>query len=106
MRGILQETHCYLCMFTPLEILYIVLAFCALWISGAVFWLIWQVASVIRNVNDFLSEAREKIERIEQAISSMKERFDHLTSASGVLMEGAKKLFAYSLEKRRSRKDE
>lgn len=92
-------------MFTPLEILYIVLAFCVLWLSAAMFWLIWQAASIVRNINDFLGEAREKLEKIEKSMSSMKERFDHITSTSGMLVEGAKKLFNYTLEKRRDQKD-
>jgi len=92
-------------MFTPLEVLYVVLAFCVLWLSAAMFWLIWQAASIIKNVNDFLGEARDKLEKIEKTISAMKERFDHLTSTSGLLVEGAKKLFSYTLDKHREQKD-
>lgn len=81
--------------FTPLDVLYIVLAFCALWLSAALFWLMWQVGNILRTVEDTMELAQEKISRIESAITSIKSRFEHITSASTVIIEGAKKALEY-----------
>ncbi len=86
--------------FTPLDILYIVLAFCALWLSVAVFWLIWQLGSILRSVNDTLEMAQEKIARIESAITAMKSRFESLTSMTTLLVEGLKGVIEYAHEKK------
>ena len=79
---------------SPLDILHIVLAFCALWLTAALFWLIWQITAILRNVNEALEEAREKICKIEEAITSIRERFEHITSSAGFLVEGLKKVLA------------
>ncbi len=89
-------------MFTPSDILYIVLSFCVLWISGALFWFIYQAAQILRNVNSAVDEAREKISKIETAITGIKSRFDSMTAPVGLLVEGAKKVIEYAIEKRRN----
>ncbi|MFH1404650.1 MAG: hypothetical protein ABIH21_00950 [Patescibacteria group bacterium] len=86
--------------FTPLDILYIVLAFCALWLSAAMFWLVWQVATMLRNVNSTIEEAREKLALIEQALTGMKTRFEKMTSLAGVMGEGIKALATHLIEKK------
>lgn len=90
--------------FSPSDILYIVLSFCILWISAALFWFIWQAAQILRNVNTAVDEAREKIGKIETAITGIKNRFDSMTAPMGILVEGVKKVIEYALEKRAARR--
>lgn len=92
--------------FSTSDILYIVLSFCILWISAALFWFIWQAAQILRNVNSAVDEAREKMGKIESAITAIKNRFEAMTGPAQILVEGAKKVIEYALEKRRSKKDE
>ncbi len=87
-------------MFSPLELLYIVLSFCALWLTAGIFWLLWQVATIFRNVNDTISDARDKMGKIETALTAMRGRFEHLTSLSAVLAEGITKVAEYALNRR------
>lgn len=90
--------------FSPSDILYIVLSFCILWISAALFWFIWQAAQILRNVNTAVDEAREKIGKIEVAITGIKNRFDTMTAPVGILVEGVKKVIEYAIEKRATRR--
>jgi len=92
-------------MFSPSEILFLVLSFCVLWLTAALFWFIWQAAQILRNVNVAVDEAREKIGMIERAITGMRNRLDAMTAPATILMEGAKKVIEYAMEKRRDRKD-
>lgn len=90
--------------FSPNDVLLIVLSFCVLWISAAMFWLIWQLAQILRNVNVAVDEARENMGKIEIAITGIKNRFENMTAPAGILVEGIKKLIEYGLEKRAGRK--
>ncbi|MEI6510898.1 MAG: hypothetical protein WCO25_02530 [Candidatus Uhrbacteria bacterium] len=92
-------------MFSPSEILSLVLSFCVLWLTAALFWFIWQAAQILRNVNTAVDEAREKIGMIEHAITGMRNRLDSMTAPATILMEGAKKVIEYAMDKRRDRKD-
>jgi len=93
-------------MFSPLDILYIVLAFCALWLTAAIFWLMWQMAMILRNVNETMDVAREKIVKIESALSGIKQKFEHATSSVTLLVEGVKKVAEYAIEKKKWKEGE
>ncbi|NBS41722.1 hypothetical protein EBS80_03605 [bacterium] len=90
--------------FAPIDILYIVLSFCVLWISAALFWFIWQAAQILRNVNVAVDEAREKMDKIESAISAIRNRFDSMVSPMGIVMEGLKRVMEYAIEKRETKR--
>ena len=87
-------------MFDSTDILYIVLAFCALWLTAFLCWLIWQISMILKNVNDFFTDVRDKIGKIETAITSIRQRFEALTSSASFVMEGAKKVADFVREKR------
>lgn len=87
--------------FTPLEILYIVLSFCVLWLTAAAFWFLWQLAQILKNVNDTLSEAREQIHKIEKALTGIREKFDRASSLVGFGANTAVKAVEYAIEKQK-----
>lgn len=87
--------------FTPLEVLYIVLSFCALWLTAAAFWFLWQLAQILKNVNDTISDARDKMHKMEKALTGIKEKFDHASSLFGLGANTAVKAVEYAIDKRR-----
>jgi len=87
-------------MFQSQDILYIVLAFCALWITAFMCWLIWQVAMILKNVNDTMSEAREKMAKIEEAITAIRGKFEKATVGISFLADGIRRVVEYALDRR------
>lgn len=90
-------------MFEALDIFYIVLAFCVLWLTVAMFWLIWQVASILRGVNETLRLAREAIEKIEVAVTGIKNRFTTAAGSMKLLGETALKVVDYAVDKKKKK---
>ncbi|EKD33374.1 MAG: hypothetical protein ACD_76C00042G0005 [uncultured bacterium] len=82
------------------DILYIVLAFCALWLTVFFCWLIWQAVSALRNVNRTLAEARDAVGRIEHGISALVERVEKVTPSFAFVLEGGRRLIEYFVKKR------
>jgi hypothetical protein len=93
-------------MFSAIDILYIVLAFCVLWFTAAVFWLIWQMASILKNVNDTLGEAREIMEKIEDSIAKIRKKFESIPTSVMIAAEGVKKVVDYAVDKKRKQKSD
>lgn len=91
-------------MFSALDILYIVLAFCVLWFTAALFWLIWQVANILKNVNDTMTEAREVMAKIEDSIAVIRKKFESLPSSVTIAAEGIKKVVEFAIDKKKARK--
>jgi hypothetical protein len=91
-------------MFSPLDILYIVLAFCVLWLTAAIFWLLWQVATMMRAVNDAIAEGREVMNKVEAALAGIHQKFDSVTSSLGVVVQLAAKGMEYVMERKLKKK--
>lgn len=85
---------------TPLDILFVVLAFCVLWLSAGLFWLIWQVGNVLRNVNDTLETVQQKMSLMESAMTAVRHRFESMTSLAGPLIDAGRRVVEYAMEKR------
>ena len=62
---------------TSLEILWIVLAFCALWITAFICWAVYHIAMVARNIHIVLDDAKHALVQIETAIAGVKEKMEH-----------------------------
>ncbi len=86
------------------DILFFVLAFCVLWFTLFLSWLIWQVAMILKNVNDVITEAKEKLSLIEKAISGIRDRLEKATSMFAVVGKGIEQVVDYAMEKRREKK--
>ena len=83
---------------TSLEILWIVLAFCALWITAFICWAVYHIAMVARNIHIVLDEAKHALSQIETAIAGVKEKMEHhakildpLVAIAGSVIKEAKK---------------
>ncbi len=87
-------------MFSPLDILYIVLAFCALWLTAGIFWMIWQIATMLRNVNSAIAEGREVMHKVESALSGIRSKFDSTASSLSSVVNIAMKGVGYVIEKK------
>ncbi len=74
------------------DILFIVLAFCALWFTAFLCWLMYQAAVLIRHVHGLVDEVKQKVFELEDAVLSMKRKFDgNLAMVSGIA-DGIKKV--------------
>lgn len=87
-------------MFSPLDVLYIVLAFCALWLTAGIFWIIWQVATVIRTVSSAVDQVQETMGKIEMAITGIRSKFDNTSASLGAVVHTATKAVEYLIEKK------
>ena len=86
------------------EILFLVLAFCALWFTAFVCWLVYQLAVFLKNVNDTVSDVRGSVAKLEQAVSGIRNRFDHAASGIVLALEAGKKVFDYVAEKKEAKR--
>ena len=93
--------HSHPMSLSTLDILYIVLSFCVLWFTAAVFWFFWQLATSLRNVNKTISDGHGMLGKIEKAITGVKEKFDSASSLVGLGANTAAKSVEYVMEKKK-----
>jgi hypothetical protein len=74
------------------DILFIVLAFCALWFTAFLCWLIYQAASLLRHVHGLVDEIKTKVVSLEDAIMTMKRKFEGNITMVSSIAEGVRKI--------------
>lgn len=77
------------------DILFIILSFCALWFTVFLCWFLYQLAIVLRRINEVVGEVKIQIEKVENAIHGVKSKFEFGSSQLGFLADTIKKAVEY-----------
>jgi uncharacterized membrane protein len=72
---------------TSLDLLYVVLAFCALWFTLFLSWWLFYLAQLTKNVNNLVEETHEKVRMLFEAVDFIKDKLGMVTTAIGFLTE-------------------
>lgn len=94
-------------MTSTIDIFWIVLAFCALWVAAFFCWALYHIAMIARKMHFMVDEVKTTLEQIEGAIHGVKEKIaehasllDPLIALAGTVIrkrkEGKKELEEYS----------
>ena len=87
---------------TSRDILNIVLSVCALWISIFLCWLLYYAAQVTRQGYHVIKDFNKKLQRIDDAVQSIRQKFEHSSMYLGLVAEGVKELAKYLIEKKKN----
>ena len=79
-------------MLATQDILFIVLAFCALWFTAFLCWLIYQAASLLRHVHGLVDEIKARVISLEESVINMKRKFDSNISMVSSIAEGVRRI--------------
>lgn len=73
---------------TSKDILYIVIAFCVLWVTFFVCWMFFYLAKIFRDVSQVVEEFRVKLEILSDAIHGIKRKVEMMHGLMGVASGG------------------
>lgn len=65
------------------DLLYIVLAFCVLWFTVFLCWLMYQAARVLKNANEIIENLTNKLELISDAVEFIRKKVDNVSDHMG-----------------------
>lgn len=80
---------------TSKDLLYIVIAFCVLWLTVFLCWLLFYFISIIGNVRKVVKSIQDKVEKIEGIIDLLKEKIESSATYLGLIVEGVGKIIEY-----------
>lgn len=82
------------------DILYYVIAFCVLWFTIFICWLLFQFISIMSKMRRLVKSIQEKVEKVDEIINLVKDKIEHSATYLGVIVEGVGKLVSYFKEKK------
>ncbi len=64
---------------TSKDILYIVLAFCSVWLTIFLCWALYYFAMTMKHANEVITEIRDKVHAIVKAVDYIREKMDFVS---------------------------
>ncbi len=80
-------------------------AFCLLLVSGFLSWALYELARMLRQANDVLSDTREKIDRIESFVSDVSDRLGSASQYLGVMASAGKEIFGWMRDRKSTQEE-
>jgi len=74
------------------DLLYVVISFCVLWLTIFLAWMIYYMAMITRQAYRAIKETRERINKVDEILKTLKEKIEHSASYLVLISEGVKKL--------------
>ena len=85
---------------TSKDLLYLVIAFCILWLTVFMCWLLYYFISIIGSVRRLVKSAEDKVNKIGEVIELLKDRINHSAAHLALIVEGVSKLVDYFKSRR------
>jgi len=85
---------------TSKDLLYIVIAFCVLWFTVFLCWLMFYFISIIKNVYKIIKGIKEKIALLDDMLKNVKSKVDNSAAYVGMIANAAIKVADYVKEKK------
>ena len=77
------------------DILFLVLAFCILWFTAFLCWALYYVITILRDASNAVSEIRDRIAAIDDAVRMVREKVESSLGSFGIAAAGMKMLSGY-----------
>ena len=85
---------------TSKDLLFIVLAFCILWLTIFLSWLLYYVISIIRDAEAVVRQVKAAVEKIDDLTRGVKARFDKSAASFTLVAQAVKELVVWFIEER------
>lgn len=86
------------------DILFLALAFCALWLTAFLIWLLWYVIMSAKQGYEVIKNIKNKIDLVEEVITLLKDKLTSSASYLSLIIGGVKKIADLLGENKESKK--
>ncbi|MEY4723390.1 MAG: hypothetical protein RLZZ324_903 [Candidatus Parcubacteria bacterium] len=85
---------------TSKDLLFVVLAFCALWITVFLSWLLYYVIAILRDAESLVHTVRHATEKVDRLASIVHEKFDRSAASFSMIATALKELIVWGIRER------
>ncbi|MBI5621882.1 hypothetical protein HY933_03400 [Candidatus Falkowbacteria bacterium] len=85
---------------TSKDLLYVVIAFCVLWLTVFFCWMLYYVAMLLKQAYDLTRSIKEKLEKVDALIDFAKNKIEKTSSHLGLVAAGVGQLVKFLINRR------
>lgn len=89
---------------TSKDVLFIVLAFCALWLTVFLSWLLFYVIAIVRDAEQIARQVKNAVEKIDHLAHIVHDKVETFSGSFALLAQTAKEMIVWAMDQREKKK--
>lgn len=90
---------------TSKDLLFVVLAFCVLWLTVFISWLLYYVIAIVRDAESLVRQVRGAVTKIDQLAGVVHEKMERSAASLTLIAQAVKELIVWGIQERGKMKD-
>jgi len=85
---------------TTKDLLFVVLAFCVLWITIFISWLLYYWIALFRDAEGLVRQLKSAVTKVEDVTHTIKDKFEHSAASLTILAQAVKEIVMWAMQER------
>ena len=85
---------------TSKDLLFVVLAFCILWLTVFLSWLLYYIISIVRDAEALVRQVKGAVEKVDQLAHTVREKFENSAASFTLVAQAVKELIVWGMQER------
>jgi hypothetical protein len=85
---------------TSKDLLYVVLAFCVLWLTVFLSWLLYYVIAIVRDAESLLHQVKGAVEKVDSLAHAVHEKMERSAASFSLIASAVKELVVWGIQER------
>lgn len=82
------------------DLLYVVLAFCVLWLTVFLSWLLYYVIAIVRDAESLLHQVKGAVEKVDSLAHAVHEKMERSAASFSLIAQAVKELVVWGIQER------
>jgi hypothetical protein len=85
---------------TSKDLLFVILAFCILWLTVFLLWLLYYVISILRDAESLVKQVKGAVEKVDQLAHSAHDKMERSAASFTLIAQAVKELITWGIQER------
>ncbi len=85
---------------TSKDLLYVVLAFCILWLTVFLSWLLYYVIAIVRDTEAVIKQMKGAVEKVDHLAHAVHDKFERSAASMTLVAQAVKDLVVWGIQER------
>jgi hypothetical protein len=90
---------------TSKDLLYVALAFCFVWLTVFLTWLLYYLIAIVRDVSRLTDEVRRVVERVDSLTRAIHDRFESGAASFSLFASAIKEIVGWAIRERSAKSE-
>ncbi len=82
------------------DLLFVVLAFCVLWLTVFLSWLLYYIIAIVRDTESLIRQVRGAVEKVDSLAHAVHEKMERSAASLTLIAQAVKELIVWGIQER------